>query len=118
MFTYYCYNNNSFLNKRLPRTPISDLMSQLFKTLRSRRSVTRTQEPHTAASNGDDQREKQETADSLKDGETVSLVLPSMMNASTVKELARVLKDWVNDVLAPDRIIVKVRGWIVSNDSS
>lgn len=88
-------------------------MSQLFKTLRSRRSVTRsgaTQEPHhqTASSSGDDQREKQEAADSLKDGEMVSLVLPSMMNAPKVKELARVLKDWVNDVLAPDRIIVKV----------
>lgn len=43
----------------------------------------------------------------MKDGEMVSLVLPSMMNAPKVKELARVLKDWVNDVLAPDRIIVK-----------
>ena len=51
--------------------------------------------------------EKKEAADSLKDGETVSLVLPSMMQHPKVVELGQILKDWVNDVLAPDRIIVK-----------
>ena len=102
-------------------------MSQLFQTLRQRRSVKNdtlftSDGPDDNKGNFvlvifDDQNfklsffsEKKEAADSLKDGETVSLVLPSMMQNPKVVELGQTLKDWVNDVLAPDRIIVKEFG--------
>ena len=46
-------------------------------------------------------------AESLKEGETCSIVLPSTKNDSKVIELDSVLKDWVNETLASERIIVK-----------
>lgn len=51
--------------------------------------------------------ERKEAADSLNDGESCSLVLPSQMKNPKVIELGQVLKEWVNEVLARDRIIVK-----------
>ena len=48
-----------------------------------------------------------EAADALKDGESCSVVLSSQMADPKVAELGRVLKNWVNDVLAVDRIIIK-----------
>ena len=46
-------------------------------------------------------------AESLKEGETCSIVLPSTKNDPKVIELDTVLKDWVNETLASERIIVK-----------
>ena len=46
-------------------------------------------------------------AESLKEGETCSIVLPSTKNYPKVIELDTVLKDWVNETLASERIIVK-----------
>ena len=46
-------------------------------------------------------------AESLKEGETCSIVLPSTKNDPKVIELDSVLKDWVNETLASERIIVK-----------
>ena len=53
------------------------------------------------------QHERNMAAESLKEGETCSIVLPSTKNDPKVIELDSVLKDWVNETLASERIIVK-----------
>ena len=43
----------------------------------------------------------------MKEGEQCSIVLTSEMEKPAVVELDRVLREWVNKTLEPDRIIVK-----------
>jgi len=81
-------------------------MSQVFRTLRFRKSnKNNTFNPDGQDTN--DEHERNMAAESLKEGETCSIVLPSTKNDPKVIELDTVLKDWVNETLASERIIVK-----------
>ena len=60
-----------------------------------------------ALADGNDEEEKRIAAETLKEGDTCSLVLPSVLKQPNVLELDRILRDWVNEVLAKERIIVK-----------
>jgi len=81
-------------------------MSQVFRTLRFRKSNKNNTFSHDGQDTSDEH-ERNMAAESLKEGETCSIVLPSTKNDPKVIELDSVLKDWVNETLASERIIVK-----------
>lgn len=81
-------------------------MASLFQTLRRRKS--RASDPFGEIEREDTDIEEMESAkEQLREGDTYSIVLPSTMRDRRVRELDEILRNWINEQLESERIIVK-----------
>jgi len=86
-------------------------MTTLFRTLRNlsvkNHEIPQTEKAPNVLDEEFIQEKEQEMMSSIDSRNTVSLVLPSCKNSEKVLELDACLKQWINECLAGQRIIVK-----------